>query len=512
VLAKVLTCALVGLDGVLVEVETDIGPGLPAFNVVGLPDTAIQEARERVRAAIRNSGCEFPLRRITVNLAPAVLRKEGPAYDLPIAVGVLRASEQIPEEPLANALFLGELSLDGALRHSTGILPMVVTARQRGLRRVYVPSADANEAALVGGIEVVAVPSLARLVDVLRGDAPAETAVRGWVPPPSGHGAEVVDFADVRGQRHVKRAIEVAAAGAHNVLMAGPPGAGKTLIARALPGILPPLEADEALEVSKIYSVAGLLPRDQPLITRRPFRAPHHTTSHAGLVGGGRLVRPGEVTLAHRGVLFLDELPEFAPSILETLRQPLEDGTITISRASGTMEYPAKAMVVAAMNPCPCGFLGDALKPCVCPEAAITRYARRISGPILDRIDVYVDVPRVEYDKLVEERPAERSACVRERVSAARARQAARFAGTGLLTNAEMGPAEVGVHCRLDQAGRELLRQATAQLNLSARGYHRVLKLARTIADLAACEAIDVAHVAEALQYRPRGHLAGAEN
>jgi magnesium chelatase family protein len=316
----------------------------------------------------------------------------------------------------------------------------------------------------------------------------------------------------VKGQAHVKRALEVAAAGSHNVLMAGPPGAGKTLLARALPGILPPLSPNEALEVSKIYSVAGLLAADRPLVTRRPFRSPHHTTSHAGLVGGGRLIRPGEITLAHRGVLFLDELPEFGSYLLETLRQPLEDGPITISRAHGAVAYPAKAMVVAAMNPCPCGFYGDQLKQCVCPEPAITRYARRISGPILDRIDVYVDVPRVDLDELTGKGTAERSADVRDRVAAARERQVARFRGTPLVTNADMGPAEITRYCALDEAGAELLRQATAQLNLSARGYHRVLKLARTIADLAGREGIELTHLAEALQYRPRGHLAGPQD
>jgi magnesium chelatase family protein len=508
VLAKALTCAVVGLDGALVEVEVDIGPGLPAFNVVGLPDAAIQEARERVRAAVRNSGCAFPLKRITVNLAPAVLRKEGPAYDLPIAIGILAASEQIPAEPLADAVFLGELSLDGTLRHTSGILPMVLIAREGGARRVYLPAVDAAEAALVGGVEVAGAATLAELVDALRGDG-AITLTAQAAAPIDDAPVDVVDFRHIRGQEGVKRALEVAAAGAHNVIMTGPPGAGKTLVARALPGILPPLSSTEALEVSKIYSVAGLLARERPLVTRRPFRAPHHTTSHAGLVGGGqRAVRPGEITLAHRGVLFLDELPEFGSYLLETLRQPMEDGTIAISRASGTVVYPAKAMVIAAMNPCPCGFAGDPTRACTCSEATVTRYARKVSGPILDRIDVYVDVPRVDYEKLAGAADAEPSAAVAARVAAARERQAARFAGTPLVVNAEMGPAEVQAHCRVDDPSAQLLRAASAQLGLTARGYHRVLKLARTIADLAGADDIATPHVAEALQYRARGILA----
>jgi magnesium chelatase family protein len=502
VLAKVLTCAVIGLDGALVEVEADIGTGLPAFNVVGLPDASVQESRERVRAAIRNSGCVFPLRRVTVNLAPADLKKEGPAYDLPIALALVMASQQVPDGD-GRAVFLGELSLDGDVRHVDGILPMVSLARDKGVKSVFVPAVDALEASLVEGIEVVPVRSFAALVDHLRGDRPIER----FAPDRSILTASPVftaDFRDVKGQEHAKRALEVAATGQHNVLMTGPPGSGKTLLARAVPSIMPPLTSDEALDVTKIYSVAGMLPPETPLIRARPFRAPHHTISSAGLVGGGRWPRPGEISLAHRGVLFLDEFPEFGPHVLELMRQPLEDGTVTISRAQGSVSFPAKLMLVGAMNPCPCGFLGDSQRACTCTPTVITRYQHRLSGPLLDRIDIHLDVPRVEYEKLSDSRLGEPSSAIRARVEAARERQRARFRGTKITANAEMGPAEVRDHCKLDPAAQNLIRMAMQQLKLSARGYHRVLKLSRTIADLAGSDLIGAAHVAEAVQYRPR--------
>ena len=502
-LAKVISGAVIGLDGAIVEVEVDILPGLPKVIIVGLPDAAVEESSERVRSAIRNSGGTFPMKRIVVNLAPADLKKAGPAYDLPIAVGILLSSEQVSADT-SDTMFLGELSLDGSLRHTNGVLPLVALAHDEDIPNVLVPEADAGEASLIEGVKIIPMTSLAQLVTYLRGEIPAPEFKSDAKSMPAKPLTNYTDLADIKGQEHVKRALEVAAAGGHNMIMCGPPGSGKTLLARALPSILPPMTNDEALEVTKIYSVSGLLPADTPMVRQRPFRSPHYTISNAGLVGGGHFPKPGEISLSHRGVLFLDELPEFGHSLLEVLRQPLEDKVVTISRAQGRVTFPASFMLVGAMNPCPCGYYGDPFRKCTCPHSIVSRYQRRISGPFIDRVDIFVEVPHIDYEKLTDSRPGETSEKVQSRITAARSRQLQRFRGTRLTSNAEMTPSEIREFCHVEDTAQSLLGAAMKQLYLSARAFHRILKLALTIADLENGDTIKAQHVAEAVQYRPR--------
>ncbi|MBQ2993256.1 MAG: YifB family Mg chelatase-like AAA ATPase [Alistipes sp.] len=495
--------AIVGIRAVLVTVEVNVAGGGIGLYMVGLPDNAVKESEQRIRAAFENSQLRMTGKKVVVNLAPADLRKEGSAFDLPIAIGILAATEQIPEDALRDTMFVGELSLDGAVRGVRGVLPLAVMAKEQSIRRMVVPAENAAEAAIVDGVEVIAVESLAEAVGYLQGDthiAPATAPHFDGVAEQENPYAE--DFADVKGQPHIKRALEIAAAGGHNVLMIGAPGSGKTMLARRLPTILPPMTLDEAVEATKIHSVAGKLGETAGLLRARPFRAPHHLTSQVALVGGGQSPQPGEVSLAHNGVLFLDELPEFGRNVLEVLRQPLEDKTITVSRAKYSIEYPANFTLVAAMNPCPCGFYNHPTKECTCAPFSIHRYFSRISGPLLDRIDMHIEVAPVAIGEMTSERKEETSAEIRRRVIAARNRQETRFAGLGIHSNAMMNSRMLREFCPLGEQERSLLERAMERLNLSARAYDRIIKVARTIADLEGAEQISTAHIAEAINYR----------
>lgn len=501
-LSKLYSAAIFGVEAFMVEIEVDIHPGLPSFNIVGLPDTAVQESRERVRAAIKNSEFEFPMQRITVNLAPADIKKEGPIFDLSIALAILVASKQVRPELLNKYLIMGELSLDGSIKPVSGVLPIALMAKTMGRIKLLIPKANAKEAGIIKELKVFPVNSLCEVIEFLNKKISIEPVSIDLENIFKLSKNNQIDFTDIKGQEHAKRAFEVAAAGSHNVIMIGPPGSGKTMLARRLPTILPSLTLEESIEITKLYSIANLLPPNVSLVTERPFRSPHHTISNVGLIGGGRTPKPGEISLAHNGVLFLDELPEFSRSALESLRQPLEDGIVTISRSLSSVSYTSSFMLIASLNPCPCGFYGDQVKICTCSSSQIVKYRSKISGPLLDRIDIHIEVPRVNCREVMEKDSVENSSTIRERVEGARKTQRERYCEDSIFSNAQMTKKQIKEYCDINDNAKNLLYKAIEKLNLSARAYDRILKVARTIADLEQSKKIEISHLSEAIQYR----------